>query len=100
MTQFMRSGQDEDVVTLPAPNRQDTVDYECPRQVSTVRLIREAMPAGKVRVLAGVARMTARIANELFWEIAQNLQKFISGRSRPRPSRPKPKNSHAYQTTL
>lgn len=93
MTQFMRSGQDEDVVTLPAPNRQDTVDYECPRQVSTVRLIREAMPAGKVR-------MTARIANELFWEIAQNLQKFIPGRSRPRPSRPKPKNSHAYQTTL
>lgn len=198
ITQFMRSGQDEAVVTLPPPNRQDAVDYECPRQVSTVRLIRQVTPAGKVRVLmtslldaagypataftdlyhrrwrieeafkrlkhrlnlehtsgltwlaacqdvgakmvcdnlnalaaylateqliesdspwrvnrtiafshlrrllprvlAGVIRMTVRMAAELFSEITQNLQKFISGRSRPRPIRQKPHKSHAYKT--
>ena len=198
ITQFMRSGQDEAVVTLPPPNRRDAVDYECPRQASTVRLIRQVTPAGKVRVLmtslldaasypataftdlyhrrwrieeafkrlkhrlslehtsgltwlaacqdigakmvcdnlnalatylateqhiapdspwrvnrtiafthlrrllprvlAGVVRMSARIATELFAEITKNLQKFIPGRSRPRPSRPKPHKSHAYKT--
>lgn len=51
ITQFMRSGQDDAVVTLPPPHRQDAVDYECPRQTSTVRLIRQVTPAGKVRVL-------------------------------------------------
>jgi hypothetical protein len=33
MTEFMRSGLDEAVVTLSPPNRQDAIDYECPRQV-------------------------------------------------------------------
>lgn len=47
----MRSGEDEAVVTLPPPNRRDALDYECPRQISTVRLIRQVTPAGKVRVL-------------------------------------------------
>lgn len=198
ITQFMRSGQDDAVVTLPPPNHQDAIDYECPRQASTVRLIRQVTPAGKVRVLmtslldtgaypataftdlyhrrwrieeafkrlkhrlnlehtsgltwlaacqdvgakmvcdnlnalaaylateqhlapgspwrvnrtiafshlrrllprvlAGVVRMTARMAAELFCEIASNLQKFVSGRSRPRPIRPKPHKSHAYKT--
>jgi len=51
ITQFMRSGLDEAVVTLPPPNRRDAADYECPRQASTVRLIRQVTPAGKVRVL-------------------------------------------------
>lgn len=51
ITQFMRSGIDEAVVTLPPPNRRDAVDYECPRQASTVRLIRQVTPTGKVRVL-------------------------------------------------
>lgn len=51
ITQFMRSGQDDTVVTLPPPNCRDAVDYECPRQASTVRLIRQVTPAGKVRVL-------------------------------------------------
>ena len=37
ITQFMRSGLDEAVVTLPPPNRRDAADYECPRQASTVR---------------------------------------------------------------
>lgn len=30
ITQFMRSGIDEAVVTLPPPNRRDAADYECP----------------------------------------------------------------------
>lgn len=51
ITQFKRSGQDEAVVMLPPPNRQDAVDYECPRRVSSVRLNRQVTPAGKVRVL-------------------------------------------------
>ena len=51
VTTFMRSDQAEAQVTLPAPNRQDAQDYECPRQPSTVRLIRQTTPQGKVRVL-------------------------------------------------
>ena len=51
ITQFMRSGIDEAVVTLPPPNRRDAADYECPRHASTVRLIRQVTPTGKVRVL-------------------------------------------------
>jgi Transposase DDE domain len=51
ITRFMRSGEDEAVVTLPPPNRRDAVDYACPRQISTVRLIRQVTPAGRVRVL-------------------------------------------------
>lgn len=195
VTEFMRSGQDEAVVTLPPPNTQDAMDYECPRQQSTVRLIRQVTPDGQLRVLmtslldacpgdftdlyhrrwrieeafkrlkdrlnlehtsgltwlaacqdvgakmvcdnlnalaaylateqliepdspwrvnrtmafshlrrllpsvlAGVLRMTARMAAELFREITKNLQKFIPGRSRPRPKRPKPRKSHAYKT--
>jgi hypothetical protein len=47
ITQFMRSGQDEAVVTLPPPNRRDAADYECPRQASTVRLIRQVTPDGQ-----------------------------------------------------
>jgi len=51
ITQFMRSGQDDAVVNLPPPNRRDAADYECPRQISAVRLIRQVTPEGKVRVL-------------------------------------------------
>ncbi len=200
ITRFMRSGKDEEVVTLPPPNRQDASDYECPRQVSSVRLIRQVTPAGKVRVLmtslldaerypatafadlyhrrwrieeafkrlkhrlniehtsgltwlaacqdvgakmvcdnlnalaaylateqliqpdspwrvnraiafshlrrilprvlAGVLRMTTRIAAELFSEITKNLQKFIAGRTRSRPKRPKPHKSHTYKASI
>ncbi len=51
VTEFMRSGLEEKVVTLPPPNRQDAIDYECPRQPSTVRLIRQITPDGQLRVL-------------------------------------------------
>ena len=50
------------------------------------------------RVLAGVLRMTTRLAADLFIEITPNLQKFVAGRSRPRPIRVKPHKAHAYKT--
>ena len=48
---FMRSGRAEALVSLPAPNRANAADYECPRTPSTVRLIRQVTPNGQVRVL-------------------------------------------------
>jgi hypothetical protein len=200
VTEFMRSGKAEDIVTLPPPNRQDAVDYECPRQRSAVRLIRQVTPQGKVRVLmtslldatqypagpfgdlyhrrwrieeafkrikhrlnvehvtgltwlaacqdvgakmvcdnlnalaiylasehhlepestwrvnrtlafghlrrllprilAGLLRMTTRIAAQLFDEICKNRQQFVAGRTQPRPKRPKPHKFHAYKPAV
>lgn len=48
---FLRSGEDERIVTLAAPDRQDALDYECPATPQTVRLIRHVSSTGKVRVL-------------------------------------------------
>jgi hypothetical protein len=38
-------------VTLPAPNRQDAADYECPATPTTVRLVRVVTPNGRVHVV-------------------------------------------------
>jgi hypothetical protein len=48
---LLRSGEDERIVTLAAPDRRDAADYECPAAAQTVRLIRHVSSAGKVRVL-------------------------------------------------
>ena len=48
---FLRSDKDEQIVTLPAPDRRDAADYECPAQPQTVRLVRHVASTGKVRVL-------------------------------------------------
>ena len=48
---FMRSGALEQVVMLPAPKKQDALDYECPRKPQRVRLVRNISPSGEVRVL-------------------------------------------------
>jgi hypothetical protein len=48
---FMRSGQHEAIVSLPAPGIREATDYECPRHPPRVRLIRQVTPQGKVRVL-------------------------------------------------
>lgn len=48
---FARSGQAEQVVTLSAPNEEDARDYELARTPTTVRLIRDVTPSGRVRVL-------------------------------------------------
>ncbi|MFT0174583.1 transposase [Paraburkholderia mimosarum] len=51
VTAFARSGEAERVVTLAAPSEQDACDYELARSPSTVRLIRDVTPSGRVRVL-------------------------------------------------
>lgn len=48
---FLRSGLHEQIATLPAPDRRDAIDYECPATPQTVRLIRHVASTGKVRVL-------------------------------------------------
>jgi hypothetical protein len=48
---FLRSGLREQIVTLPAPGRDDARDYECPAVPQTVRLVRHVASTGKVRVL-------------------------------------------------
>jgi hypothetical protein len=55
---FARSGEAERIVTLQAPCEQDAHDYELARTPTTVRLIREVTPKGRVRVL-----MTSLIDN-------------------------------------
>jgi hypothetical protein len=49
--QFLRSGLDEQIVTLRAPDHRDALDYECPAMALTVRLVRHVASTGKVRVL-------------------------------------------------
>lgn len=49
---FLRNGESEAIVTLPAPHRPDAADYELERTPVTVRLIRAVTPEGRVRVLA------------------------------------------------
>jgi hypothetical protein len=49
--EFARSGEAERIVTLPAPNWDDARDYELARRPTTVRLIRDVTPTGRVRVL-------------------------------------------------
>ena len=51
VTAFARSGKAERVVTLEAPGEQDARDYELMRTPTTVRLIRDVTPSGRVRVL-------------------------------------------------
>jgi hypothetical protein len=48
---FLRSGLNDQIVTLRAPHLRDATDYECPREPQRVRLVRNVAPNGKVRVL-------------------------------------------------
>ena len=67
--EFMRSARAEAVVTLPTPNRTDAADYECARTPSTVRLIRDVTPNGKVRVLMTSLLERARYPASAFAEL-------------------------------
>lgn len=49
--EFMLSDATERVVTLRAPDKQDALDYECPRKTQRVRLVRNVSPSGEQRVL-------------------------------------------------
>ena len=49
--EFARSDAIERIVTLRAPDEQDALAYECPRDPQRVRLIRHVAPNGKQHVL-------------------------------------------------
>jgi hypothetical protein len=49
--QFRRSGLREQIVTLPAPDRRDVIDYDCPATPPRVRRVRHVVPNGQVQVL-------------------------------------------------
>ena len=49
--QFVLSSDSERIVTLRAPDKQDAIDYECPRKPQRVRLVRHVAPNGEQRVL-------------------------------------------------
>lgn len=59
--EFMRSDAKERIVMLRAPDKQDALDYECPRKPQRVRLIRNVSPSGEQRVL-----MTNLFDNKLY----------------------------------
>ena len=48
---FLRSGLDEQVVTLRPADRRDVLDFGCPSGPQTVRLVRHVAPNGQARVL-------------------------------------------------
>jgi hypothetical protein len=49
--QFLRSGQDEAVVTIAAPNQADCTDYQCTRTSTSVRLVRVVTPNGQIQAV-------------------------------------------------
>ena len=49
--EFVHSAAKERIVMLRAPNKQDALDYECPRKAQRVRLVRHVLPNGEHRVL-------------------------------------------------
>jgi hypothetical protein len=67
--QFLRSGLDEQIVTLRAPDRRDVTDYECPAAPQTVRLIRHVATTGKVRVLMTNLLDSRRFPANLFGDL-------------------------------
>ena len=46
MRSLMASDAAEKTVMLPAPNKRDALDYECPRKLQRVRLVRNISPSG------------------------------------------------------
>jgi hypothetical protein len=48
---FRRSGKREATVLLGPPSKQEALDYNCPRQPHSVRLVRVVTPNGKVHVV-------------------------------------------------
>ena len=48
---FLRSGLDEQIISLNAVCAQDVLDFECPSEPQQVRLIRHIAPSGEIRIL-------------------------------------------------
>ncbi len=62
---FLRSGDQQQIVTLQAPNRRDCADFECARVTTQVRLVRVITPNGNQYVV-----MTSLLDPEAFPVIA------------------------------
>jgi len=80
---FLRSDHPEQIVTLPAPDKRDAVDYGCPSRPLTVRLVRHTTPDGAVRVLMtslmDAARFPARVFGDLYhqrWSIEEAFKRL------------------------
>jgi len=80
---FMRSGLDEQIVTLRAPERRDVLDYECPSGMQKVRLVRHIGLNGQVRVLMtnlfDVVRFPASRFGDLYhqrWRIEEAFKRL------------------------
>ena len=81
--EFLRSGLLEQLVTLGPVDRRDVVDFECPSEPQTVRLVRHIAPNGQVRVLMtnlfDVARFPACPFGELYhqrWHIEEAFKRL------------------------
>ena len=66
---FLRSGLDEQVVTLTAPSQREAADYEFTRAPQQVRLVRHIAPNGKVRVLMTNLFDTTRFPASAFGDL-------------------------------
>ena len=66
---FMRSDALEQVVMLPAPSKRDALDYECPRKLQRVRLVRTVSPSGEQRVLMSSLFDQKRFPADCFAEL-------------------------------
>ena len=80
---FLRSGLTEKVVTLRATDRRDVIDFECPSEPQTVRLVRHVAPNGQVRVLMtnlfDVVRFPACSFADLYhqrWRIEEGFKRL------------------------
>ena len=80
---FLRSGLDEQIVTLRAADARDVLDYECSGEPQTVRLVRHIAPNGQVRVLMtnlfDVVRFPASQFGDLYhqrWRIEEAFKRL------------------------
>lgn len=80
---FLRSGFNEQIVTLRATDHQDVLDFGCPSGPQKVRLIRHIAPNGHVRVLMtnlfDVGRFPARQFGDLYhqrWRIEEAFKRL------------------------
>ena len=82
MRAFMRSGQQEAVVTLNKPSAQDALEYLCSGDAPQVRLIRQVTPGGQIRVLATnlpAADFPAALFGDLYhqrWRIEEAFKRL------------------------
>ena len=80
---FLRGGLAEQIVTLRAADRRDALDFECPSEPQTVRLVRHIAPNGQARVLMtnlfDVVRFPASRFGELYhprWRIEEAFKRL------------------------